>query len=156
LLVFLDPTNEERRKDYVMKRSAPDANQMMLPLEKWIAEERTRSNACRPIGEITAGIIDKVGQRRREVGGNASGLNRGGEEETPRKETGPRLTGAETPASHAGAVSEGGGTIVDFLAAGLLRRRMGADAGCVMVAFRCLDSEPVHATGSGDDVWIPF
>lgn len=143
-----------------MKRGTEKVGtQMCLPLEEWLEKERGgRSNAMRPIGEIAASVVRKVGRSTMLEGSGGeqrTGPIRGGEEESPRKETEGKRTGPEGPVSSAGAASDSGETIVDFLHSTMLRRH--AHSGRVMavvVLCECLDSEPVHHAGS--ETWIEF
>ncbi|WMT90115.1 hypothetical protein [Pelagibacterium sp. H642] len=146
------------------KRSTNACQQLMLPLEEFLAGEAARrapNREPRQVGEClptsVRDVIERVGQGRREAGGgrvDAPGQFRGGEEETPRKENG-KSAEPEGPASFARAANAGGGTIVDFLHSPMLRRH--AHSGLVMavvVLCECLDSGPVHHAGS--ETWIEF
>ena len=44
------------------KSSRTDANQMLLPLEEFLAERAGRSNAARPIGEVVADVVKRMGR----------------------------------------------------------------------------------------------
>ena len=144
-----------------MKRGTEKVGtQMCLPLEEFLAERGNRSNAMRPLGEVVAGVMNKVGQRRPEGAGgrDASGQFRGGEERTPRKENG-KSAEPEGPASFARAANAGGGTFVDFPMAELPTgtKHTGAGHGVVVMCFVMVGEAEHHAcSGDEDGTWIPF
>ena len=126
-----------------MKRSTAQVGRQMemLPLEEWIEAERKRSNAMRPLGEITAGIVEKMGGRTGTMPGGTRPPHAGGaDHETPAIEKG------------AGRPHEGGGG----REASPTERQGRALAIRSAVVVFLMEREPVHVTGSGDDVWIPF
>lgn len=148
-----------------MKRSTDACRQLMLPLDEFLAGEAARrapNRDARQLGECIPSairdVIERAGRPDHDEGSGGDSrvgpTDRPGGGKATRSETGPRLTGAETPASHAGAVSDSGGTIVDFLAAGLLRRQSHSGLMAVVMLYECPGSED-HGYASSE-TWIEF
>ena len=144
----------------MMKRSTTQVGRQMdmLPLEKWIAEERSRSGTMRPLGEVVADVMKGVGRPRTEGGGTAKpALTRDGEERSPRIETGGKGTDAEAPASFAGAIKHRGEPVVncDILPRTILDRLVPTNSAvAVVIVCTGMPSETEHYAGS--ETWIEF
>lgn len=143
------------------KRSTTQVGRQMemLPLEEWIKAERTRSNACRSIGELAATIVERAGRPHTEGGGGTAkpALARDGEV-SPRIETGGKRALPEGRAvALAGAISSLGEAVDHFLPNTMLDRRPNTSGMVAVVyVFERMASEPEHQTDSGSETWIEF
>tara|TARA_A100001515_G_scaffold133761_1_gene123245 strand:- start:502 stop:927 length:426 start_codon:yes stop_codon:yes gene_type:complete len=141
-----------------MKRSTTQVGRRMdmLPLEKWIAEERSRSGTMRPLGEVVADVVEKAGRPHQGGGRKIGPTGSQGGGVAPRSETGDKGTDAEAPASSTGAIKHRGEPVVncDVLPNTMLDRQMATHAGSVVVVVMCQCSEPEHYAGS--ETWIEF
>ncbi len=142
-----------------MKRSTAKVGRHaeMLPLERWIAEERSRSGTMRPLGEVVADVVRKAGRPHEGGGGrkiDPTGSQGGGV--APRSETGGKGTDAEAPASFAGAIKHRGEPVVNcnVLPRTILDRRSNTgDLVAVVCVFERMPSEDHHASS---ETWIDF
>lgn len=144
-------------------RSTQPGQQLeLLPLEKFLAGEaasRAPGREPRQIGSIVADIVDGLGRPHAEGEETAKPALIRDREGPPRMETGKNAE-PEGPASYQEYVSQRGGTYLaqnseDIIAPALhrLRRRMNANAECIVVAFICPGREDHHASS---ETWIEF